>query len=347
VKHSIARTIALSAASIAVAQSAFSASPYFTPHPAVVRVVAPENDGVAYGSGTLVAVNESFGLVVTNWHVVRDATGQIGVIFPDGFRSAATVVRTDREWDLAALAIWRPKVQPVRVSSMAPQPGEVLTIAGYGSGNYRAISGRCTQYYSPGGNQPNELVELDAPARNGDSGGPILNSRGELAGVLFGSAFGKTTGSYCGRLSWFLNAADVDFRRISPQGPMVAEQQPTREAVPVAAISRTQPISDATTAEPIAEASHIPSQDTYRQAPASPSVAEMSPINGQKSVASEMSPYPCQSSSSAPTASISNRPVPPPSSSMPTTDGMKTILAAIGAVALLYHALRLLGAAVG
>ncbi len=107
--------IALCAASTASAQSDFTPAPSFSaPHPAVVRVVAPERDGTAYGSGTLVAVNESSGLVVTNWHVVRDAAGPITVFFPDGFRSAAVLLRTDRDWDLAALAIRRPNVQPDR-----------------------------------------------------------------------------------------------------------------------------------------------------------------------------------------------------------------------------------------
>ena len=152
------------------------------------------------GSGSLVAIDASHGLVVTNWHVVRDAAGPITVVFPDGFRSGAVLLRTDRDWDLAALAIQRPNAQPIMLSTEPPRPGEVLTIAGYGPGTYRAVSGRCTEYLSPGGNFPYEMVELDAGARNGDSGGPILNTRGELAGVLFGSAFGKTTGSYCGRV---------------------------------------------------------------------------------------------------------------------------------------------------
>jgi hypothetical protein len=50
-----------------------------------------------------------------------------------------------------------------------------------------------------------EMVEVSAAARQGDSGGPILNDRGELAGVLFGSASGTTSGSYCGRVRWFLD----------------------------------------------------------------------------------------------------------------------------------------------
>ena len=172
-------TIALCAASAACAQNMPSGQ---LPNPAIVRIIAPESDGVSYGSGTLVAVNDTYGLVVTNWHVVRDAAAPVWVAFPNGFRSAATILKTDRDWDLAALAVWRPNVTPLPLATQPPRPGERLTIAGYGSGSFRAVSGQCTQYVSPGGNNPFEMIELSAPARNGDSGGPILNDRGEIAG---------------------------------------------------------------------------------------------------------------------------------------------------------------------
>jgi hypothetical protein len=172
--------------------------------PAVARIVVPEKDGVSYGSGTLIDSRGQFGLVVTNWHVVRDAAGQISVEFPDGFKSPAQVVKTDKDWDLAALSIYRPRTAPLPVTSAAPQPGDELVIAGYGSGQWRMTSGRCTQYLAPGVEFPHELVELAAEARQGDSGGPILNQRGELAGVLFGSGPGYTSGSYGGRVLKFL-----------------------------------------------------------------------------------------------------------------------------------------------
>ncbi len=179
-------------------------APRQQPHPAVVRVNVEEPDGMAHGSGTLVDVRDRFGIVITNWHVVREATGAVSVVFPDGFRSTARVLRADRDWDLAALLIWRPSAVPVAIAPQAPRPGELLTIAGYGSGDYRAQSGACTQYVAPSKQHPFEMVEVAVSARQGDSGGPILNTHGELAGVLFGSGGGATSGSYGGRVQQFL-----------------------------------------------------------------------------------------------------------------------------------------------
>jgi hypothetical protein len=164
----------------------------------------PEGEATSYGSGTLVDVRDEYGLVVTNWHVVRDGTGEVEVIFPDGFRSKARPLKVDADWDLAALVIWRPTAAPVKLAGTAPQPGEQLTICGYGSGNYRAATGRCTQYYAPAENLPQHMVELDVEARQGDSGGPIFNARSELAGVLFGAGQGTTLGSFGGRVENFL-----------------------------------------------------------------------------------------------------------------------------------------------
>jgi serine protease Do len=177
------------------------------PRAAIVRVRASESGGASFGSGTLVGQTEKHGIVLTNWHVVRDATGQISVRFPNGFRSAATVLDTDKTWDLAALMIWRPDVEPVAIADAKPQSGDRLTIAGYGSGAYREATGNVTQFVSPGDNHPFEMVEVNVEARSGDSGGPILDEEGQMAGVLFGSAKGHTNGSYSPRVLWFIKRA--------------------------------------------------------------------------------------------------------------------------------------------
>ncbi len=189
-----------------VPAAAWFATAAQTPHPSVVRVISPERNGASLGSGTLVDVSDKHGLVLTNWHVVKDAAGNVIVSFPDGFQTPGYVVKMDREWDLAAVVIWKPQAKPVPIAPQVPRQGEPLTIAGYGSGNYKAQAGRCVQYLSPAPNRPADIVEVSAAARHGDSGGPILNSRGELAGVLFGEGGGMTSGSAAARVRWFVES---------------------------------------------------------------------------------------------------------------------------------------------
>ena len=354
--------------------AAGSVWPPTAPHPAVVRVMSPLADGAAYGSGTLVAVNRNCGLVVTNWHVVRDAAGQILVTFPDGFRSGATVLRVDRDWDLAALVVWRPNVAPVTLSADAPRPGESLTIAGYGSGDYRAAAGRCTQYVAPGTNRPFEMVELSDGARNGDSGGPIFNSRGELAGVLFGSASGYTTGSYCGRVRWFLGPIVNDFRRadalwiaqhpqddstlqaalsagppaadgvtgyIPPGGPPPARpsQRPAAPSTVTAAIGSPQPPA---TTPPGARAQPAwPPGLTAANPAASPGLADTNPFAAPGLTERHpLAPGLTEPLAPAATPAVSGSCEPQGCSRL---DQIKTALAVIGGFLLLFHALRLLG----
>jgi hypothetical protein len=328
-----------------------------------VRIVVPEGTSASLGSGTLVAVSESLGLVVTNWHVVRDASGQIVVVFPNGFRSGATVVRTDRDWDLAALAIWRPNVEPVPLATQPPKPGEPLTIAGYGSGRYRAITGRCTQYVAPGRNLPFEMVELSAGARQGDSGGPIFNSRGELAGVLFGAAWGQTTGSYCGRVHQFLTSATDDFRRLEASSTMIARRPDpgpgpigTRRppSATVAAPRQPQPGSGGVAGQSQSHARPVDREaDQQRGSSRLPVVS----IPAGRSGPGESSPLPPASLPDAGWTASAAQPDPardlagPPTTEplrwediagTTRTEQLKTVLAAVGALAIFVQVLRLL-----
>lgn len=197
------------------------------PHPAVCRIIVPNRDGTSFGTGTLVDVRGKHGLVLTNWHVVHEASGPIEVVFPDGFRTPGHVHKVDKDWDLAALAVYRPTASPVALSNQVPREGDPLTIAGYGQGDYRAVTGRCLQFLAPSDNQPFEILELGAAARQGDSGGPIFNSRGELAGVLFGEGDGRTCGSHCGRVGRFLAGILPGAPGGGPSDSLLAARPPT------------------------------------------------------------------------------------------------------------------------
>jgi hypothetical protein len=342
----------------------------------VCRVIVAERGAVSYGSGALVGTDPTLGLVVTNWHVVRDAAGPIVVVFPDGFRSTANVLATDRQWDLAALAIRRPHVVPISLASEVPRRGDPLTIAGYGSGWYKASTGRCTQYVSPGFGLPFEMVELDTAARQGDSGGPILNDRGELAGVLFGAGFGRTAGSHCGRVRRFLDSVADDFEQLSAEATMIARRSPpaymplgtaagspgsagstvgqaghrpkvgpgTRRAepAPIASITGGPYRSQSRDAAPPPTARHdlveLPVPRPY-EPPAGVGATAGLPGSADITVAE---------ANRGPAYLEGGRPTPESQPAGPTrVEQIKTILAGIGILAILFHAMRLLGATAG
>ena len=329
-------------------------------HPAVVRVISPERNGMSLGSGTLVAVYADHGLVLTNWHVISDAAGQVQVVFPDGFRTPASVLKADREWDLAALAIWRPNASPVPIASQPPRPGDPLTIAGYGSGRYRAANGWCTQYVSPGRGQPFEMVELSVAARQGDSGGPIFNARGELAGVLFGSGFGSTAGSYCGRVERFLSPLWGDFQRLQPNPNAIAQRAPqTEPARPTEPDSQSMPRQPPENYWSVKQPASKPPVASSPPTPVIPPVAAIAarpPVGSayEKSAGADSVQWTAAAPTSPPADAVANSQTdikqsgPPASSDFPGTtlgEQLKTMLAAIGAFAILFHSLRLLAVA--
>ncbi|MEO0531096.1 MAG: serine protease [Planctomycetota bacterium] len=316
------------------------------PHPAVCRIAVEERDGQAFGSGTLIDAREQFGLVVTNWHVVRDATGKIEVRFPDGHTSEARPLKLDETWDLAALVIWRPPTEPVRLASRPPQQGDQLTICGYGGGDYRALTGRCTDYYSPEVGEPQELVELNVEARQGDSGGPIFNRDGELAGVLFGAARGTTLGSFGGRVQTFLaslapdigkgqpamlaGATTTPLSRERPVDPfLVAEQSPPKPG-PIQAAAPPPPpaLSDRNSAPQLATARQP--ADAWQPAP-----PVQRPASSQKWFAAPAEP----TTRWAPqTSGVAARE--PSATPVDWTQDTRTLLAVFGVAALLVSALR-------
>jgi S1-C subfamily serine protease len=226
-----------------------------TPHPAVARIIAPESGSTSMGSGVLVDINQSQGLVLTNWHVVRESRSAVLVQFPDGFQSAGTVVRWDEAWDLAAIVVWKPKATPVTLASAPPQIGDRLTIAGFGRGVYREEAGPCTEYLSPGTGYAKEFVELEARARQGDSGGPIFNEQRELAGVLFGQNDGRTIGSCSTRVRTFLATVGSQGFTPTPIAEFSAERAVDRGIGTAAAPER---IAATAVSDVVPRSTHVP-----------------------------------------------------------------------------------------
>ena len=208
--------------------------------PYVVRVIAFDSDGQSFGTGSYVGTYGEYGVILTNWHVISETEGLVHVHFPSGFSSFGAVIKGDRIWDLALIAISKPplSIPTLPVSQTASKPGDPLWIAGFGSGSYRIVEGRCIRYLAPdpkdGSTLPSDIMEVSVSARKGDSGGPILNQKGELAGVLFGSdMIRNTAGSYCERVNRFL---------METQGKMAG--LPSRPETHFATIEKNKPRHD-------------------------------------------------------------------------------------------------------
>ena len=177
-----------------------------TPIPQAVRVVVQDRDAnFSAGTGTLVEDD----LIVTNWHVVKDRAknGKIVVKFPDGLICEGEVVKTDKVWDLAAIRIEDLVSVPPLLLGDLPATGDMITVGGYGSGDYKAIAGELRAYVAPDKNTPFDVMEVKAVVRQGDSGGAMVKD-GKLVGVLFGCDGIATYGSCVLQVRKFLEGVE-------------------------------------------------------------------------------------------------------------------------------------------
>jgi hypothetical protein len=203
--------------------------------PYVVRIIAFDPSGQSFGTGSYVGTYGEYGIIVTNWHVVSETDGLVHVHFPEsvhfprGFSSFGARIKRDDKWDLALIAISKPpsEIPTLPIAQTPSKPGDPLWIVGFGSGwkAYRIAAGECVRYMAPeyptDGTAPlKEILEVSVSARKGDSGGPILNQKGELAGVLFGSDMVRNTaGSYSERVNHFYQEGRSEMELRLPSRP--------------------------------------------------------------------------------------------------------------------------------
>jgi putative serine protease PepD len=160
-------------------------SVYAAASPSVVSV----RTGSGSGTGFLV---ESDGTIVTNAHVVGDAS-QVQVRFSDdGPLHDARVLGVDASTDLAAIKVDENAAEGVRPLRLADsgdvQVGDAAVAIGYPLGLDRTatagiVSGLERQIQAPNGFSIDKVIQTDAPINPGNSGVPLLNASGEVIGV--------------------------------------------------------------------------------------------------------------------------------------------------------------------
>jgi len=146
---------------------------------AVVYIKADQNDGYSTGSGVII---DSSGIIVTNAHVVEGAQ-QVSVELSDGRNFEAKVISQGSKdcLDIAILKIQGTNLPKLNFSAMGSlQKGERVFAIGYPKGiKPSAITqGIVSNLYTERG-----MIQTDTTLIPGNSGGALLNSRGELVGI--------------------------------------------------------------------------------------------------------------------------------------------------------------------
>jgi S1-C subfamily serine protease len=164
--------------------------------PSVVRV-RPQDESTQdisklqdSGVGSGVVISED-GVILTNLHVVQGAK-RIKVTFADGMESEAQVIGVQPENDLAVIKALRlpDDLQPaVLGSSQNLQPGDEVVAVGFPFGigpsvSAGVVSGLNRQFGSHDKPVMRGLIQADAAANPGNSGGPLINMSGEVVGIV-------------------------------------------------------------------------------------------------------------------------------------------------------------------
>jgi serine protease Do len=139
------------------------------------------------GSGVLVS---SDGEVVTNWHVVDKAV-EVRCLLYDGQNYDAEVVGSDKDTDLALLKLKLPEgAAPLPFAVLGDstilQEGDFVMAMGAPWGLSRSVSigiVSCTKRYLPGASEYSQWLQTDAAISPGNSGGPLVNTVGEIVGI--------------------------------------------------------------------------------------------------------------------------------------------------------------------
>ena len=161
--------------------------------PSVVWVVAlQKGSGPGERSvGTGVVIVDK-GVILTNLHVVQGADS-ITVTFSDGLESSATVTGTQPENDLAVLQAAKipdDMIAATMRSTTDLRPGDQVMAVGYPFGigpsaSGGMVSGLNRTFRSPEGRQEmRNLIQFDAAANPGNSGGPLVTMDGEVVGIV-------------------------------------------------------------------------------------------------------------------------------------------------------------------
>jgi TPR repeat protein len=190
--------------------------------PGTVLPTSASGRGLLHGTGVYISPH---GEMLTNAHVVKGCTT---VRLAEGGEEGA-VARVDTANDLALIRFKRAAASYVPVRTDPPNLGEPITVFGFPLVGPLSAAGNVTNgiVSSESGYEDNSLqFQFTAPVQSGSSGGPVLDSKARLVGVIIGKLNAELTARTTGEtpqnanfgiknvaVAAFLRGASVDYAR--------------------------------------------------------------------------------------------------------------------------------------
>ncbi|HEX2171683.1 MAG TPA: trypsin-like peptidase domain-containing protein [Dehalococcoidia bacterium] len=151
-----------------------------------------DSGGVTYGLGSGIVLSED-GLILTNWHVARQAP-HLAVSLPRQPRSPARIVNSNPDLDLAIIKVDLEGLTPAQLGSTADlNPGDPVVAIGYGLGEEVGTETSTVtagvisafRHFPIGVNRiERRVIQTTAAVNEGNSGGPLLDYRGDVIGIV-------------------------------------------------------------------------------------------------------------------------------------------------------------------
>jgi 2-alkenal reductase len=162
-------------------------------NPGVVSIQTLSVTGGGLGSGF---VFDKEGYIITNYHVVEDAT-ELEVDFPSGYKARGSVIGRDIDSDLAVIKVDVPEEflfplplgnsDDLRIGQTVIAIGNPFNLSGTMTLGIVSAKSRTLSSFrqaSTGGFfSAGDLIQTDASINPGNSGGPLLNLNGEVVGI--------------------------------------------------------------------------------------------------------------------------------------------------------------------
>ena len=165
--------------------------------------------------GTGVAVGDD--LVLTVAHAIAGAEDDLRVVTPQGEERSVTVIAFDSDRDLALLAVEDLDATPVVLGSAAKgDSGTIAAVKGDLAVELieytvlRVVNARSADIYNEG-HVERDALDIEARIEPGVSGAPLVDSAGEVVGIVFARSKDREEGGYAlatSEITAFLDSVD-------------------------------------------------------------------------------------------------------------------------------------------